>query len=189
MATERQLSQTKDAIRKRRRRDRLAAEEEQRREEDAAIEQCLREQKEAATAAKKANQNARKAKSLAKKKKDKEALALGFNNGSGSAANFTSFRPPSMLDAPGVLPNDGAASAANFSPLQPSIHASLPDGIEMTMHMMAASQKDLSDYDLKLVSGQAAASQVVHDSVNQFQSRLMELVKLKSPQRQTNGSR
>jgi hypothetical protein len=59
---------------------------------------------------------------------------------------------------------------------------SLPDGIDKTMQMMADSQKDLSDY---VLSGQAA----VHDSVNQYQSRLLELAKLRSQQHQTNCAR
>jgi hypothetical protein len=168
MATERERSQTKDAIRMRESRARLAAEEEQRREEEAASAQRL-------LAATKANQKQRTAKSLAKKKKEKEALTMGFINGPGSAAKFTSLQPP------GASPNDGAASAAMFSPLQPRNHASFSDDIGTAMHIMAASQKDVSDYNLKLTMKLLSGQTEVNEYANQFQSRIVELVKLQNP--------
>jgi hypothetical protein len=70
--------------------------------------------------------------------------------------------------------------------------SSWADGIDKTMQMMANSQKDLVDFDLKLLSGHMKLLSVqtaVHDSANQYQSRLLELEKLRSQQRRTNGSR
>jgi hypothetical protein len=77
---------------------------------------------------------------------------------------------------------------------------SLPGGIDKTTQMMADSEKELADFDLKalsenravLLSGQATVASVVakrHDAVNHYQSMLLELEKLRSQRLQTNFSR